>query len=372
MLKFASRLVGKHDSFYIANLNVLQSKIDEWKYRLPEVKPFYAVKCNPDTEMLKLMLRNDINFDCASKHEMKKALKLGARPDALGFFHPVKNARDLAFAARSGIEYMSFDNVSELDKIARAYAKAKLFLRIKIDNPSARVQLGLKYGALREETPALIDHARSLGLNIVGTAFHVGSASKDPVVFEQGISLAREIREYAQSKEYACDMLDIGGGFTKDNFVECAQVIQKNIKNHGFEKVIAEPGRYFAEQVYTFFVTIIGIRRRTERQYWIKDSLYGSFNAVIYDKQTPVFEAYRNPLFESIEDAPHEASTLMFETCDSYDKYPELVSLPANLRIGDYLIIKDFGAYTLSGACDFNGINMTRPKIFYVRDCIET
>jgi ornithine decarboxylase len=96
--------------------------------------------------------------------------------------------------------------------------------------------------------------------------------------------------------------------------------------------------------------------------------LYGSFNAILYDQQIPKFEVYRSPLLEDISAEDANAlyeSEIMFETCDSCDKLDDKIMLP-NLRIGDYLMVRNFGAYTLSAATDFNGINMTKPKIFYI------
>ncbi|KIY94784.1 ornithine decarboxylase 1 [Monoraphidium neglectum] len=36
------------------------------------------------------------------------------------------------------------------------------------------------------------------------------------------------------------------------------------------------------------------------------------------------------------------------------------------LRTGDWLLFPDSGAYTVAGACDFNGIAMTEPAKYYV------
>jgi ornithine decarboxylase len=369
MQKIANQLIrqnGAYDSFYIANLRILQNKINEWKSTLPTVTPFYAVKCNPDINLLEVMNRNNIAFDCASKHEIKTVL--GMNPSAkIGFFNPVKSKHDLTFASQqAGVKYLSFDNIHELDKISDSCPTTPCFIRVKVDNPSARVQLGIKYGALKEEVYTLIDRAKDLNLNIIGTAFHVGSASQDPRVFETGIEISNYVRDYAQKRGYACEMLDIGGGFTKENFQNCAAVINEQIVKYNYDNVIAEPGRFFAEQVYTFFVSVIGIRHREYPQYWVKDGLYGSFNSILYDKQIPAFEVYRNPMMKKIIDDEYNNSTVMFETCDSCDIYPWTVNLPSNMRIGDYLMVRDFGAYTLAGACNFNGINMMTPKIFYI------
>lgn len=370
---------GVHDSFYIANLNVLKQKIVEWKTLLPAVKAYYAIKCNPDVEILKTMIHNGLGFDCASKREIETVLSLGARPEDVGFFHPVKSPKDLLYAYNNRVTHTSFDNLSELDKIHANSPKMKLLIRLMVENPSARIQLGKKYGARRDEFEALINHARKLNLDIIGTTFHVGSASKDPNVFEEGIKYSREVFEYIKTKGYLnCHILDLGGGFTSDNIRPCAATINSAVKKHFGDmpqiKIIAEPGRYFAEEVYTFFVSVMGMRKRDDvMQYWVKDGLYGSFNAILYDQQIPQFEVFPNPSLQDCDDDHDQddeyprayQSEIMFETCDSCDKFDNKLWLP-KLRIGDYLMVRNFGAYTLSAATDFNGINMTKPKIFYI------
>jgi ornithine decarboxylase len=365
---------GVHDSFYIAHTDMLLLKIQQWTTLLPYVKPYYAMKCNPDVTILKTMIENGFGFDCASKKEIKTVLLLGANPEHIGFFHPVKSPHDLLYAFSNNIYHTSFDNLSELDKIHNTTPEMKCLIRLKVDNPTARVQLGRKYGARVDEYKELIDYACKLKLDIVGTTFHVGSASKDPEVFEEGIKYSRNVFDYVKQKGYLnCHILDIGGGFTSENFEASAEQINKSINKHfnDIEKitVIAEPGRYFAEQFYTFFVSVMGLRKRDGiMQYWVKDGLYGSFNAILYDQQMPEFEVYRSPFLEPVkgvdEDELHE-SEIMFETCDSCDRLENKLMLP-KLRVGDYLMVRNFGAYTLSAATDFNGINMTNPKIFHV------
>lgn len=68
---------GVYDSFYIAHMNTLRSKIQQWKTLLPSVVPYYAMKCNPDDMILRTeILRNGFGFDCASKKEIENVLSL--------------------------------------------------------------------------------------------------------------------------------------------------------------------------------------------------------------------------------------------------------------------------------------------------------
>lgn len=86
-----------------------------------------------------------------------------------------------------------------------------------------------------------------------------------------------------------------------------------------------------------------------------------------YDGQNPEYMVLRSPLMAPMAAgaAPVFTSTLWGPTCDSADCVYKDVPLPL-LRNGDWLCFPNAGAYTVAGACDFNGIGMTTPRLFYV------
>ncbi len=370
MQKFAEKLIRQHgiyENFYIADLSILQNKINEWRQYLPKVTPFYAVKCNPDTEMLKVMISNKIGFDCASQHEIKTVLDLGCKPENILFMHPFKTRKDIKYAISRNIKYTTFDSISEMNKIKQDAPSMQCLVRLKINNPSARVQLGLKYGIDRQDYKQYIDMAKDLNLNIVGVCYHVGSASKDPEIFKDGMDYSRDVFAYAKQKGFLMSVLDIGGGFMTENFKDCAKIINKELETFDESvKVFAEPGRYFASDVFTFFSPVIGYKyKNNKHEYYIGDGLYGSFNCILYDGQCPEITHLYNPLNDDLMEDKDELyeSICQGSTCDANDKVGN-VKLP-KLRLYDYIACKNFGAYTISGAKDFNGIPMSTPLIFY-------
>ena len=42
------------ESFIVTNLNTIVNQFHLWKKELPMIRPFYAVKCNPDTAILRV------------------------------------------------------------------------------------------------------------------------------------------------------------------------------------------------------------------------------------------------------------------------------------------------------------------------------
>lgn len=372
MLKIAKDLIRKHslhDSFYTANLEILRKKIKQWHEHLPMIEPFYAIKCNPDKEMISIMIKEGMGFDCASKNEIKTVMEMGVSTDNIIYAHPVKRISDLIYARDQGIKYTTFDSISELEKMHKYAPEMKCVIRLKVDNPSARVQLGLKYGVAKNEYKDLIDAAWNMKLDIVGTSFHVGSASKDPEVFSHGIKYCREVFDYARSKGFLPNLLDVGGGFTKETFIDCASVLRKSIKKNFNEeniRIISEPGRLFAQEVFTLFTPVIGQRKRDGvYEYWLMEGLYNSFNCILYDDQVPTYDVLRNPLLQGdVTDYNIYESMLFGQTCDSADKLGNH-RLPY-LRNGDFIMVKDFGAYTLAGSCDFNGLPASTTPIYYI------
>lgn len=387
----AAALIAQHsldDTLYVYDLGNTMRLFKAWRAAMPRVVPYYAVKCNPEPALLKLLAALGAGFDCASKAELETVLGLGVGKDRLIFAHPCKRPCDLRFASENGIQLTTFDTESELHKVVAAYPGVSLVLRIRCDDPGARVPLGLKYGANPEEAPKLLAAAMELGLSVVGVSFHVGSACKDLATFEGAIATAKSIFDTAEGMGHTMRLLDIGGGFTGHfdehghvMFGDIARTINKAISMHfpveSGVKIIAEPGRYFAETSACLVVPVYGKRDRqgasgaVHKDYWLTDGLYGSFNCIIYDGQKPQAQVLRSPLLPPLEEegAPEFESTLWGPTCDSADYIYKDVPLP-ELRNGDWLLFPNSGAYTVAGACDFNGIAMTSPNKFFV--CSQT
>lgn len=266
---------------------------------MPRITPFYAVKCNPEPGMLKLLNAMGTGFDCASKGELEMMLKMGVHPSRIMFAHPCKRASDIRFARDHGVQFTTFDTESELHKIAALNPAFKCVLRIRADDPGARVPLGLKYGAEVSEGPALLACAQALGLQVVGVSFHVGSACQNLSTFTDAIASARGIFDQAEALGFHMELLDIGGGFTGHfdtmgnvMFGDIANAINAAVAEHfpidQGVRIIAEPGRYFAETAASLMTPVYGQRDRLNadgsvknKDYWLTDGLYGSFNCIL-------------------------------------------------------------------------------------------
>ncbi len=351
----------REEPVQVIYLNEISNRIEKWKGLLPRVKPFYAIKSNPDSKIVETTLQHNIGYDCASKKEIKTMLDLGITPDRIIYANPFKQSDFIEYAIENGVYRMTLDSVYELEKIAKIdkEKKSKLVLRLKVDSgESSIISFSEKFGATREVALGILIRAKELGLDFIGVSFHVGSMCHNPNIFETSIKFCREIFDLAKTFGFDMNFLDLGGGFSGKTFEACAKVINQSIDKYEFEgiEIIAEPGRFFCESSTDVYCRVIGKSLKNNKfHYILNDGVYNSFVSVIYDARKPVPEVLK-PFVE--EAYP---SVIWGNTCDSVDCLGKDFYLQ-ELEIGDWLVFREYGAY--GQPCEgFNGFDLTE-KIY--------
>ncbi|XP_062098363.1 ornithine decarboxylase-like [Humulus lupulus] len=355
------------EPFYVLDLGVVTNLMDQWTRSLPTVRPFYAVKCNPDQALLGVMAALGSGFDCASRAEIETVLGLGVSPDRIIFANPCKPESHIKYAATVGVNLTTFDSKDEVEKIRKWHPKCELLIRIKApDDGGARCPLGPKYGALPDEVEPLLRAAQAAGLTVRGVSFHIGSGSTQSAAYRGAIEAAKIVFETAARVGFQqLKVLNIGGGFTSgEPFEEAASNVRAALRTHfpnsqGLS-IIAEPGRFFGETAFTLAANVIGKRVRGDlREYWINDGIYGSMNCLLYDHATltcvPLACSSKraNPTCEG--EITYE-STVFGPTCDALDTVLTGYRLP-ELEVNDWLLFTKMGAYTVAAGSNFNGFN---------------
>lgn len=185
---------------------------------MPNVAPFYAIKCNDDAAIVKTLADRGAQFDCASMNEISLALKAGATPDDIIFANPVKQIAHLRFAREQGVQMMTFDCVEELDKVKRFHPDALMLLRIATDDRASVCRFSAKFGAHPDSVGRILQHARDIGVRVCGVSYHVGSGCYDVQTYRSAVERAASAFRVAESLNAPMCVLDIGGGFPGSSF----------------------------------------------------------------------------------------------------------------------------------------------------------
>ncbi|KAI7899480.1 ornithine decarboxylase [Cokeromyces recurvatus] len=365
----------QENAFFVGDLGEVFRQHLRWKALLPRIEPFFAVKCNPDPMVVRLLESLGCGFDCASKQEIQQVLDLGVDPSRIIYANPCKQASFIRYAAQHNVSRMTFDNAEELHKIKKLYPDAELVLRILTDDSMSLCQLGLKFGAPLHTVQHLLQTAKELELNVIGVSFHVGSGCLDESAFGDAVIRAKNVFDQAKEMGFNFSLLDVGGGFpgadVKDGITfEKVAAILGPIVDRLFPpeiRVIAEPGRYYVASAFTICTNIISrrttmpvdedVEQNPEFMYYVNDGVYGSFNCIIFDHQVVhprVLVKKEEFLYGKELDEAYFESSVWGPTCDSIDCLNKSSRLPM-LEPGDWLYYENMGAYTICAASQFNG-----------------
>ena len=356
----ADRIIDDEPVFVI-DIGAVKRSFEKWKEELPDVQPHFAVKSNSDPLIIKVLAALGCNFDCASHNEISSVLEY-ATPDRIIFAHPVKDCKTLSYAREVDVDLMVFDSSNELLKIALYAPNANLLLRLKVDDSSSLCRFGTKFGVDQEDVGDLLALAKTLHLNVTGFSFHVGSGARDPQLYLKAMEQCAELTKLGVSAGQPI-IIDIGGGFSSETFVNFADVIRSFVTERPEFSYIAEPGRLFVNDCATLVISVIGKKKHTKDgettfTFYVNESVYGLFNNKIFDYKTIDLQPFNE------REAPLFKSRVFGRTCDSIDLISDECMLP-DLAVGERLYCKNMGAYSAASASSaFNGFVI--PKTVYV------
>ena len=361
-------------AFFLIDLGELTKSYANWINLLPAVKPFYAVKCNPNPVLLEALSSLGANFDCASENEIKCILDITNDPTRILFANPCKMSSQIRYARANDVDSMTFDCEEELYKIKLYHPYAKLILRLAVDETGSVCQFNKKFGCKIEQVIELLTIAKTLKLNVIGFSFHVGSSCSSPNIFYEAIKSCRDATDMASTLGITIQLIDIGGGFPgvekTARFEDIAENINKAIDDFYADEVenktiqfISEPGRYFAQKTHTLVLNVIGKKKVFENGediiiYYLNDGIYGSFNCIYFDYSHPIILPFNE------RDGQLCKSRIFGPTCDSIDLIANEVMLP-ELAIGEWVYVENFGAYTAASSTWFNGFRTTVCKYIF-------
>lgn len=362
-------------AFYIIDLAQIVRAYETWTRMLPGVKPFYAMKCNPNPIVLEVLASLGANFDCASENEIKLAMEFTKDPERIIFANPCKMSSQIRYARANDVNLMTFDCEEELYKIKLYHPYAKIVMRLAVDESASSCKFNCKFGCKLDQIKELLNIGKTLKLDIVGFSFHVGSGCRSAASFYNAIGTCKKACDIATELGIETKLIDIGGGFpgmdTADvSFEELAKSVNNGIidffGNDPGERptFIAEPGRFLVQNSHTLVLNVIGKKTRMNEDgqkiiiYYLNDGVYGSFNCIYFDHNQPTILPFNE------RDGELHPSRIFGPTCDSIDLICDSISLP-ELAIGEWMYVESFGAYTIAASSSFNGFKTSICKYIY-------
>ena len=322
-------------------------------------KILYAVKTNPNKEVLKTIIQSGIKqFDVASVEEIKTIKQIDPNLHC-SYMHTVKSRESIKESYfKYGVKDFALDTKEELIKILESTNHAKdlnLFVRVAVSNEHAEIDLSKKFGALTSEAKGLLRLSK-VNSKKVGLSFHVGSQCMHPISYAKGIS---EIGNIIKKTKIVPDYINVGGGFPTiypDLVPQSMESYFKEIKNSlsklklkKMPEIICEPGRAIVAESGS---TIVKVNLRKKQKLYINDGTYGT----LFDGGVPNI-VFPTRLITNGRVISKKLTSFDFygPSCDSMDYMKGPFLLPNNIKENDYIELGQLGAYGLTFRTQFNG-----------------
>jgi ornithine decarboxylase len=348
----------------VLDLDVVRDNYTAFAKALPDTKVYYAVKANPQPEILRLLTRLGSCFDVASIGETEMVLAAGCTPDRISYGNTIKKEKEIAVAFRLGVTIFAVDCEAEVEKVARAAPGSRVICRIHCDGTGAEWPLSRKFGCEPEFAPDILEQAHKLGLIAHGISFHVGSQQHNVEAWDRALASAAAVFRTCAERGISLNMVNLGGGFPAKyqrktpKLESYGKAIFRSLRRHFGNRIpetIIEPGRGMVGNAGVIEAEVVLIARRSpdDDTRWVYLDI-GKFHGLA----ETIGESIRYPIRTAKDSGDKMPCIIAGPTCDSvdvlYEKTP--YQLPISLAIGDKVLIEATGAYTSTySSIGFNG-----------------
>ncbi|MBN1464146.1 pyridoxal-dependent decarboxylase, exosortase A system-associated, partial [candidate division KSB1 bacterium] len=218
-------IVSGRTPAYIYDLSVLRKRHLLLRNTLPaELQIDYAVKANPNVDMLRELGTLYDGFDVASLGEINRAMAADVAPERMSFAGPGKSDVELTESVKLGLGTISIESEGEMARLCRICADLDKPINVLIRiNPHFELsKSGLKmgggpkqFGVDSERVPALLHkYGNDPRVHIRGVHIYAGSQNlnADEIVsaYDKIITFAIEL---TQTTPVEMEILNLGGGF---------------------------------------------------------------------------------------------------------------------------------------------------------------
>ncbi len=353
---------------YVYDLDFIRSRFKQMAEALAGVRLYFAVKANPNPQVLQCLKSVGAGADVVSLGEIKRALESGFLPEDIVYSGVGKTRHEITEALQLGVLQINVESLPELQRIGeiaeKMGKKAHVALRL---NPDVSIQthpyiatglrdnkFGMELSVIPELTACLKKYSQSLEL--VGVSLHLGSQMLEFSGYQEALTKLKEVYKSMQKDFPTLRRFDFGGGLGVVYEKQDLELEARLLKEYaGITQGVlgdlkcelqSEPGRWLVAHAGTLLTQVQYVKKTSAKTFVIVDS---GMNHLI---RPSLYEAEHliKPLVKSNKLIKCDVVGPICESSDFFLKDYEM----SEVKEGDYLAIMDSGAYGYSMASTYN------------------
>ncbi|WP_413587516.1 diaminopimelate decarboxylase [Bdellovibrio sp. HCB274] len=353
---------------YVYDLAFITQRFKQLATALDGVRLYFAVKANPNPQVLQCLKLAGAGADVVSLGEIKRALESGFLPEDIVYSGVGKTRHEITEALKLGVLQINVESLPELERIGQIAQelgkKASVALRL---NPDVSIQthpyiatglrdnkFGMELGLLPELSQCLKRYAGSLEL--VGVSLHLGSQMLEFSGYQEALTKLKASFLNLKKDFPTLRRFDFGGGlgvvYEKSELDLEARLlneyagITKGILADLNCELQSEPGRWLVAHAGVLLCQVQYVKKTSAKTFVIVDSgMNHLIRPSLYEAEHRILPLLKNP--ESI------TCDVVGPICESSDFFLKDYSMPV-VKEGDFVAILDAGAYGYSMASTYN------------------
>ena len=369
-LSASSIIKNNKTPFYLYSQKQIENNFQNFKKNFKSINPLicFATKANTNHFIIKLLGNLGAGADVVSGGELLKSIKSGIKPNKIVFSGIGKTADEIQLAIKKNILLINIESESEarlINQIAKNLKK-KIPVGFRINpNVDAKTHKKISTGkaenkfgiSIKEFLNIYKNKAAFNNLKIDALSVHIGSQILNDIPYEKTLNILTSI---ILKNNINLKYVDLGGGFginyqsnqREINLSRYSKLVQKFQKKINC-KIIFEPGRFILGNAGILINKVQYIKKGTKKTFAILDAGMNDFmRPALYDAYHDIIPLIKSNkkhsgLIEFV--GPICETTCKFNQFKNYQKIAE----------GDYMAIKDVGAYGSSLSSNYN----TKPLI---------
>lgn len=343
----------------IKNIEILKQNF------LKIAKLFFAVKANTNIAILKLIKSQGIGAEVVSPGEIFVCLKAGFNPDEILYNNVARKIEEILYALDNGVIYFNFESIDQaiiLEKAAKMRTrKINIFARINpgiFSKTHPHLSTGSKFSkfgmTIQEIKQSLSLLKRFRYAKMVGIHCHIGSQILSPEPFIKASKKVEQTINLLRRNGFDINYVNLGGGFgvpylPQEKPLDFKPIIDcyGSIKDKYEVEIMLEPGRFFVANAGYILSRLIDKKIRNHIPVYMIDA------GMTENPRPALYDAYHHiePLcINSNKRIKVRVTGPLCENADEFGYY----YLP-NLKLGEYVLIHNSGAYTRTMASTYNG-----------------
>lgn len=337
------------------------------------VQVYYAVKANPNLELLRSVRDTADGLDISSGGELEQAAQAGYDPARLSFAGPGKSTSELAASVERGVGCISVESLRELSECVeiarRLRQRAKVLVRINplLQSRTFGMKMGgrpVQFGIDEERLDDALEEIRKHPTHLNFRGIHVYAGSQcfnvDGVI-EGVLDTLRLADSVEQSIGVPCTTVNLGGGFGVSHTEEGRELDVGAVARglvpvlrqfHGSagvsRKVIFELGRFLTADAGLYVCRVLSSKESRGKAFVVVDgglhhhlAAAGTFGAAL--RSNFILRNVTRP------DAPLVRCSVAGPSCNPTDLLGVDVDLPAPQH-GDLIAVLKSGSYGLTAS----------------------